>query len=67
MIGSSKPVLGRLERVELREAWAGESTGFTPWLAQPRLSIDRCSGVPLGWVQEAPQRREASPCAPNLK
>jgi hypothetical protein len=26
--------LGRLEKVELREAWQSESIGFTPWLAQ---------------------------------
>ena len=34
MIGSSKPPLGRLERVVLRDAWLGEATDFTPWLAQ---------------------------------
>lgn len=28
------PSLGRLKKVDLREAWASESTGFTPWLAQ---------------------------------
>ncbi len=30
----STPSLGRLERVELREAWTSESSHFTPWLAQ---------------------------------
>ncbi len=28
------PPLGRLEKVDLRTAWLGESTHFTPWLAQ---------------------------------
>lgn len=27
-------LLGRLERVDLRETWSSESTHFTPWLAQ---------------------------------
>ncbi len=30
---STKP-LGRLHKVELREAWASESSAFTPWLAE---------------------------------
>lgn len=31
----SGPALGRLEKVDLRTAWASESSGFTPWLALP--------------------------------
>lgn len=30
----SVPALGRLEKVELREAWQSESGDFTPWLAR---------------------------------
>ena len=26
--------LGRLQKVDLREAWESEARGFTPWLAQ---------------------------------
>lgn len=26
--------LGRLKKVDLREAWVSESSGFTPWLAK---------------------------------
>jgi hypothetical protein len=29
-----KPLLGRLQKVGLREAWLSESSDFTPWLAQ---------------------------------
>ncbi|MFO0864561.1 MAG: hypothetical protein U0744_07915 [Gemmataceae bacterium] len=28
------PILGRLERAELRTAWSSESSDFTPWLAK---------------------------------
>lgn len=31
---STSAPLGRLQKVDLREAWASESSGFTPWLAQ---------------------------------
>jgi hypothetical protein len=34
MINAPKPKLGRLERVELRKAWVGEASDFTPWLAE---------------------------------
>lgn len=30
----STKTLGRLQKVELREAWSSESSDFTPWLAQ---------------------------------
>ena len=30
----SKNNLGRLQKVDLREAWESEANGFTPWLAQ---------------------------------
>ena len=34
MVGvPKKKQLGRLERVDLREVWADEAGGFTPWLA----------------------------------
>jgi hypothetical protein len=28
------PTLGRIDRVDLREIWMSEATGFTPWLAR---------------------------------
>jgi hypothetical protein len=34
VIGSAKLLFGRLDRVELRDAWLSEVTDFTPWMAQ---------------------------------
>ena len=34
MINGHTPTLGRLTPVDLREAWQGEASDFTPWLAQ---------------------------------
>lgn len=31
----TQQILGRLTRVELREIWTAEASGFTPWLARP--------------------------------
>jgi hypothetical protein len=43
------PELGRLERVELRNAWANEATHFTPWLAQAenRALLGQTIGIDL--------------------
>jgi hypothetical protein len=46
---SATPPLGRLERVELRQAWLSEATDFTPWLARPEniTLLGEASGVDL--------------------
>src|SRR4051794_30001010 len=31
----TEQILGRLERVDLRDIWVSEATSFTPWLARP--------------------------------
>lgn len=33
-MAASKPILGRLTRVDLRNIWTSESSDFTPWLAR---------------------------------
>jgi hypothetical protein len=35
VVDATKPALGRLQRVALRDAWLGEASDFTPWLAGP--------------------------------
>jgi hypothetical protein len=36
----AQQILGRLQRVDLREIWISEATDFTPWLARPEnLSV----------------------------
>ena len=45
--------LGRLEKVELREAWLSESGEFTPWLAQednPSL-FGETIGIGFEWTR----------------
>lgn len=53
----TKLALGRLERLELRNTWQGESNDFTPWLAQPeniRLVAD-VLGIDLEVVGTEPE------------
>lgn len=42
------PTLGRLERVDLREAWKHEAAEFTPWLAHGEnlQLLAEASGLP---------------------
>ncbi len=49
MTTTSRPQLSRLQRVELREAWQGEATDFTPWLAQAEniMLLGEAIGVEL--------------------
>lgn len=41
------PVLGRLEQVDLREAWIHEAHAFTPWLAANLDRLTEAIGIPL--------------------
>src|ERR1700690_2731972 len=52
--------LGRLVKVELREAWISESTDFTPWLALPENI--RLLGEAIGMELEVEaQEKEVGP------
>ncbi len=41
------PILGQLESVDLRRAWAHEAMSFTPWLAENLSSLSAALGIPL--------------------
>ena len=48
--------LGRLERVDLREIWENEATGFTPWLAEPENLALLAGAVGLELELEAQEK-----------
>lgn len=48
--------LGRLERVELRDIWANEATGFTPWLARPENMAILSEALSIDLELEAQER-----------
>ncbi len=64
MIDPTKPLLGRLERVELRQAWFGEASHFTPWLALPEniALLGETIGIELD-VEGTSGRSEPTSCA----
>ncbi len=44
--------LGKLERVELRKAWLGEATDFTPWLADNLELLGETIGIEMELEQQ---------------
>jgi hypothetical protein len=56
----STKTLGRLQKVELREAWSSESSDFTPWLAQEEnlKQLGDAIGIDL---ELASQEKEVGP------
>ena len=49
------PGLGRIEKVDLREAWSHEANDFTPWLAEHISELGDALGLQLELQsQEAP-------------
>ncbi len=53
----TKPPLGRLESVDIREYWAGEATDFTPWLAQPENIAILGDAIALDLEVEAQEKQ----------
>ncbi|MGX1050856.1 hypothetical protein AB7M74_001791 [Bradyrhizobium japonicum] len=52
----TEQALGRLERVDLREIWLSEATGFTPWLARPENMAVLSEALNLELELEAQER-----------
>jgi hypothetical protein len=50
------PVLGRLQRHELRDVWVSEAGDFTPWLAQPENLVLLGDTLGLGLQLEAQEK-----------
>jgi hypothetical protein len=48
--------LGRLQRVDVRLAWANEATAFTPWLAQPENLLLLGDAIGMDLELEAQER-----------
>ena len=55
----NKQILGRLVKVELREAWFSEASDFTPWLAETENL--RLLGETIGMTWNAKLRRRKWP------
>ncbi|WP_114227791.1 MULTISPECIES: DUF4268 domain-containing protein [Sphingomonas] len=52
----SEPVLGRLEKVELRQIWVSEATSFTPWLARDENLVILADALGLELELEAQEK-----------
>ena len=55
------PELGKIERVDLREAWPNEARDFTPWLAENIAELgEALSGMDLELQQTEASGRSYS-------
>ena len=56
-------LLGHLERVDLRDIWISEATGFTPWLARPEniAVLARRSASTSNWKRRKGQLARSVP------